>query len=112
MPHHMPLGGRASRPPFDLDIFHRLNALLLTNMHGFSARYVAGGYMRNGEYIVPNPDSDHESVGALRLSLRTGRWIYFTTGHRGGDPISYFAHTFGQSQIATARILAAELGAD
>ena len=112
MPHHLSLGGEVPRLTVDIGLFHRVNALLRADLYAFAGRWGGGGYMSDGEYIVPNPLDYDAREGALRLSLQTGRWVDFTTGHRGSDPISYFAYTSAMSQIESLYLLAADLGVD
>ena len=48
--------------------------------------------------------------GSFSVNLETGRWADFSTGDRGGDPVSLAAYVFGTSQVEAARTLAAVLG--
>ena len=45
-----------------------------------------------------------------RQSSETGTWADFSTGDRGGDPVSLAAYIFGTSQVEAARTLAVALG--
>lgn len=98
------LGGRSS-----LD-FDRINAAAMSALPAILSRWLPGGRVIGGEYIVRNPQRSDRKPGSFKINIRTGRWADFATNDKGGDPISLAAFIFGLSQGEAARKLAAMLG--
>ncbi len=98
------LGGRSS-----LD-FDRINAAAMPALPAMLSRWLPGGRVIGGEYVVRNPQRSDRKPGSFKINIRTGRWADFATNDRGGDPISLAAFVFGLSQGEAARKLATMLG--
>ena len=66
--------------------------------------------MRGSEYVALNPTRADRRPGSFKVNIRTGRWADFSTGDKGGDPISLAAYLAGTGQAEAARNLAEMLG--
>ncbi len=74
------------------------------------ARWAPGGILCGSEYIALNPTRADRRPGSFKVNIRTGRWADFSTGDKGGDPISLAAYLAGTGQAEAARNLAVMLG--
>ncbi len=90
--------------------FATINAAALGSLHAILRRLLPSGSARGGEYIARNPRRADRSPGSFSVNIRTGRWADFSTGDRGGDPVSLVAYLECCSQVEAARHLAEMLG--
>lgn len=99
--------GQRSKRPID---FQRINQAALPVLMGLCQRWLPGGQVRGCEYVALNPRRADRKAGSFSINLSTGRWADFSSGDKGGDPISLAAYLHGLSQGEAARELAVMLG--
>jgi hypothetical protein len=75
-------------------------------------RLLPGGRCEGHEYLALNPHRGDRHVGSFKVNLKTGRWADFSSGDRGGDPVSLVAFIEGCKQGEAALKLARMLGVD
>lgn len=90
--------------------FGRIANTALLHCEQILHRWLPGGQMRAGEYVVRNPKRADHQLGSFSINLRNGHWADFATGDRGGDVISLAAYLFNLSQSDAAKRLADMLG--
>jgi hypothetical protein len=90
--------------------FARVNRAALGRLPDILARWLPGGRIEGGEYVVRNPKRRDQRPGSFKVNLVTGRWADFATGDKGGDPISLAAYLAGCNQVEAARRVSAMLG--
>jgi hypothetical protein len=91
--------------------FAAINDAALSRGRSLVADLVRGGKFHGDEYVVRNPRRDDQHLGSFKINCRTGKWVDFATGDRGGDIVSLFGFVRGISgQGDAARELAALLG--
>lgn len=73
-------------------------------------RLLPGGKIVGHEYLALNPRRVDRNLGSFSVNINTGKWADFSTGDRGGDPVSLIAYIEGVSQSEGARRLARLLG--
>jgi hypothetical protein len=69
-------------------------------------RLLPGGKRIGREYVALNPRRADRHLGSFKINCVTGRWADFSTGDRGGAPISLVAYVANVSQAEAARLLA------
>ena len=62
------------------------------------------------ELLAINPRRADRNLGSCKINRFNGRWCDFSTGDRGGDPVSLVAYLADVSQGEAARLLAQMLG--
>ena len=62
------------------------------------------------EIEMLNPTREDRHFGSFKISMRTGRWADFATGHTGGDVIALVAFLTGSRQIDAARRISGLVG--
>ncbi|UZF92074.1 hypothetical protein [Bosea sp. NBC_00550] len=92
--------------------FGSINAAALHNLRIILQRFLPGGVVRHGEYIVRNPRRADRHAGSFRVNIRSGRWADFAVGDAGGDPISLIAYLQDISQTDAALALARMLNVE
>jgi hypothetical protein len=92
--------------------FDAINRAAIAALPAVLARLIPGGKRAGGEYVALNPMRADRHLGSFKINLHTGRWSDFSTGDRGGDPVSLVAYLEGCSQGEAARRLARMLGLD
>jgi hypothetical protein len=92
--------------------FAGINKVALSVLPALVARWLPDGRTVGSEYVVRNPKRTDHKAGSFKINLRTGLWADFSSGDRGGDPISLvaFVHSIGQGEAAQK--LGAMLGLD
>ncbi len=90
--------------------FEAINRAALAVLPSLLARWAPGGIVRGSEYVALNPTRADRRPGSFKVNIRTGRWVDFATGDKGGDPISLAADLAGTGQAEAARNLAVMLG--
>jgi hypothetical protein len=97
----------SNRPPIDFDEVKRA---ALADIRGVLRRFLPGGKVIRGEYVVLNPKRHDRSIGSFRVNLKSGEWADFATDDRGRDLISLVAYLKGISQYQAAKGLSEMLG--
>ena len=90
--------------------FAAVNQAALGYLPSLVRQWCPDGKRCGREYVALNPTRPDMHPGSFSVNLETGRWADFSTGDRGGDPVSLAAYVFGTSQVEAARTLAAVLG--
>ena len=62
------------------------------------------------EIFALNPRRADRNLGSFKVNRFNGRWADFSTGAKGGDPVSLVAYLADVSQGEAARLLAQMLG--
>jgi hypothetical protein len=101
-------GDRMTRP-VEID-FQKINAAAIPALAAILARLLPGGKVEGREYAVRNPTRADRRPGSFKINMRTGAWGDFSSGDKGGDPISLVAYVEGVSQIEAMRRLGRMLG--
>jgi hypothetical protein len=96
-----------NRPPIDFDEVKRA---ALADIRGVLGRFLPGGKVIRGEYVVLNPTRTDRHLGSFRINLKSGRWADFATDDRGGDLISLIAYLKRIPQHEAAKGLSKMLG--
>ena len=92
--------------------FAEINRVALVFLPTLVRTWAPDGRMCGAEWIARNPTRADRHAGSFSINVRTGRWADFSTGDRGGDPISLAAYIFHCRQIEAARVLATTLGVE
>lgn len=90
--------------------FARVNRAALSRLDDILWRWVPGGRIEGNEYVVLNPRRPDRRLGSFKINRTTGKWADWSSGDKGGDPVSLAAFLFGLSQAEAARRLADMLG--
>ena len=90
--------------------FDRINQAALAAFPAVLARLLPGGRAIGRELVALNPRRADRNLGSFKVNRFNGRWCDFSTGDKGGDPISLVAYLAGVSQGEAARLLAQMLG--
>jgi hypothetical protein len=90
--------------------FDEVNNAALACPPAVLRRLLPGGKIVNAEYVVRNPTRDDRSPGSFKINMRSGRWSDFSTGDKGGDPVSLVSYIEHIPQHQAARLLAGLLG--
>lgn len=90
--------------------FDTINREALACLPALLARWLPDGRRQGHEWSARNPTRADHRPGSFRVNLATGRWADFSTGDRGGDPVSLLAYLAGTGQGDAARSLAQILG--
>lgn len=85
--------------------FERLKNDIQRSSRSFLRQLLPNGRWSGHEYIALNPTRNDRNLGSFRINFRTGQWIDFATGDKGGDVISLFAYIKGMKQIEAAKEL-------
>ena len=101
-------GGRISLAPLD---FRAISAAALPHLDTLCGRWLPGGRRIGREWRCGSLGGEAGgSLGVRLRGARAGAWQDFSTGEKGGDPISLAAAVFRIPQAEAARRLAAMLG--
>jgi hypothetical protein len=92
--------------------FAEVKIAALADIRGVLGRFLPGGKVIRGEYVVLNPRRADRHPGSFRINLASGKWADFATGDRGGDIIALVAFLKDISQLEAARGLAQMLGVE
>lgn len=90
--------------------FARVNYAALVRLDDILHRWLPGGRVEGNEYVVLNPRRPDRRLGSFKVNLKTGKWADWSSGDKGGDPVSLAAFLFDLSQAEAARRLAEMLG--
>jgi hypothetical protein len=90
--------------------FGRINASAVLHCEAILGRWLPGGKVRAGEYVVRNPKRADHKPGSFSINLNSGRWADFATSDGGGDLISLAAYLFDLNQAQAANRVAEMLG--
>ena len=90
--------------------FNKVNNAALSSLPAIVARWLPTGRREGQEWVSLNPLRSDKKRGSFKVNLRTGKWSDFTTGDRGGDPVSLGAYLHSISQVEAAIGLADMLG--
>ena len=69
------------------------------------AHWLPDGRRMGREWVARNPTRADKRAGSFKINIQTGKWADFTTGDKGGDPVSLYAYLTGRSQLEAARDL-------
>lgn len=86
--------------------FDMVNAAALRMLPALCARWLPGGKIVGREYVARNPKRADKKPGSFSVNVKTGRWADFSSGEKGGDPVSLAAFLFDLSQGDAAERLA------
>jgi hypothetical protein len=92
--------------------FGFINAEALRCLPAVLHRLLPNGKIEGREYVVLNPRRGDHHLGSFKINLETGVWCDFSSGDKGGDPISLVAFIDGCRQGEAALKLARMLGLD
>jgi hypothetical protein len=90
--------------------FADINRAALAAFPAVLARILPGGKRVGAEIVALNPRRADRHLGSFKINRYNGKWADFSTGDKGGDPISLVAYLAGVSQAKAARLLAQMLG--
>ena len=90
--------------------FAEINRAALAAFPVVLARILPGGKRVGAEIVALNPRRADRHLGSFKINRYNGKWADFSTGDKGGDPISLVAYLAGVSQAEAARLLARMLG--
>lgn len=90
--------------------FARVNRAALARLDEILRRWLPGGRVEGNEYVVLNPRRSDRRLGSFKINLKTGKWADWSSGDKGGDPVSLAAFLFDLSQVEAARRLGDMLG--
>jgi hypothetical protein len=90
--------------------FDAINRAALAAFPAVLARILPGGNRVGAEIVALNPRRADRRLGSFKVNRYNGRWADFSTGDKGGDPISLVAYLADVSQGQAARLLAQMLG--
>jgi hypothetical protein len=90
--------------------FDRINKAALAAFPAGLARLLPKGKAIGRELVALNPRRADRNLGSFKVNRISGRWCDFSTGDKGGDPVSLVAFLAGVSQGEAARLLAQMLG--
>ena len=90
--------------------FTAVKGAALADIRGVLGRFLPGGKVVRGEYVVLNPRRADRHPGSFKINIRSGKWSDFATGDRGGDLISLVAYLKDIPQLDAARGLSRMLG--
>jgi hypothetical protein len=86
--------------------FAEINRAALAAFPAVLARILPGGKRVGAEIVALNPRRPDRHLGSFKINRYNGKWADFSTGDKGGDPISLVAYLAGVSQAEAARLLA------
>ena len=92
--------------------FTAINRAALSALPSLLARWLPDGKRHGQEWVALNPRRPDRRMGSFCVNLNSGKWADFSTGDKGGDPVSLAAYLGHISQIEAARNLAQMLGVD
>jgi hypothetical protein len=90
--------------------FAAVNQAALGRLPDILRRWLPGGRIEGAEYVVRNPKRADQRPGSFKINMQTGRWSDWSSGDKGGDPISLGAFLFGLRQVEAAQRLAEMMG--
>jgi hypothetical protein len=90
--------------------FEKINAAALAALPAVLNRLLPNGKAVHREWIALNPRRADRSLGSFKINRYNCKWADFTSGEKGGDPVSLVAYLEGVSQGEAARLLAQMLG--
>ena len=85
--------------------FDAINHTALTILPALCQRWLPGGKFVGCEYVSRNPRRNDRRPGSFSVNIKTGRWADFSSGEKGGDPVSLAAFVFALEQGEAARRL-------
>lgn len=92
--------------------FARVNRAALVRLDDILRRWLPGGRVEGNEYVALNPRRSDRRLGSFKVNIQSGKWADWSSGDKGGDPVSLAAFLFDLSQAEAARRLADMLGID
>jgi hypothetical protein len=92
--------------------FDRINAEARVCLDAICRRLLPEGRPEGHEYVALNPRRNDRRLGSFKINLKTGVWCDFSSGDKGGDPVSLVAFIENCRQGEAARKLARLLGLD
>jgi len=90
--------------------FEAINQAALTAFPAVLNRLSPCGKAMGRELVALNPNRPDRNLGSFKINRHNGKWCDFTTGDKGGDPVSLVAYLAGVNQAEAARLLAQMLG--
>ena len=90
--------------------FETINRAVMAALPAVLARLIPGCKIIAREYVALNPTRADRRPGSFKINLRTGHWADFSTGDKGGDPVSLVACLETVSQGGAAQMLTRMLG--
>jgi len=92
--------------------FAAINREALPLLPAILQRLLPNGRREGHEYLALNPRRGDRQPGSFKINLKTGRWADFSSGDKGGDPVSLVAFIENCKQGEAALKLARMLGID
>lgn len=80
------------------DIFREISNKLNRDIEYYLRAWLPNGRREDNEYTALNPTRNDKNLGSFKISLKSGKWIDFATGDKGGDIISLYAYVNGITQ--------------
>jgi hypothetical protein len=90
--------------------FTEVKVAALADIRGVLGRFLPGGKVVRGEYVVLNPRRADRHPGSFRINLASGKWADFAVDAKGSDVISLIAYLKDISQLEAAKGLSQMLG--
>jgi hypothetical protein len=90
--------------------FTEVKIAALADIHGVLGRFLPGGKVIRGEYVVLNPRRADRHPGSFKINIQSGEWADFAVDAKGGDLISLVAYLKDISQLEAAKGLSQMLG--
>ena len=90
--------------------FQEINRAAMSDLAVILHRWLPDGKIRGHEFIARNPTRADRRPGSFSINLNTGVWKDFSSGDKGGDPVSLCAFLFGLSQGDAAKKMGDMLG--
>jgi len=90
--------------------FARINLAALARLDEILRRWLPDGRVEGNEYVALNPRRLDRRLGSFKINIKTGRWADWSSGDKGGDPVSLAAFLFGLGQAEAAQRLSGMLG--
>jgi hypothetical protein len=90
--------------------FTRVNDAALARFSTVLAAFLPGGRREGREWVAKNPTRPDKAAGSFKVNIATAKWADFSTGDRGGDPVSLVAYVCALPQREAAIRLAEALG--
>ena len=90
--------------------FAAINEAAMRDLAVILHRWLPDGRVRGREFVARNPTRNDRRPGSFSINLNTGVWKDFSSGDKGGDPVSLCAFLFGLSQGDAAKKMGDMLG--
>jgi hypothetical protein len=92
--------------------FDKINKAALAALPAILNRLLPRGKTIGREFVAINPRRSDHNLGSFKINRYNCKWCDFSSGDKGGDPISLVAYIADVSQGEAAKLLAQMLGLD